>query len=243
METKKFTGFVLKVTDYKEKDKLLTMFTLEEGLITVNLRGVKNAKAKLKSFGLPFCFAEWIVVVMGHNYIVTTATMIDSFFDITQDIDKYVAGSVILNLDRELLRFPDNSSSELFVSSLKALRAVCYQDIEPKVVLCKLFFEVLEMNGFSFFNTNCSICGEAYEGSGFLNVDDGNITCRECRSLNSIELSNGVMSFLKLLKDDLDSFQSVQIDAGVVLNTLKVLKLNIEKRLPLNINLKQLNIN
>ena len=44
MEQIKFTGIVLKSVDYKEKDKLLTIFSLELGKITATLKGVKQEK-------------------------------------------------------------------------------------------------------------------------------------------------------------------------------------------------------
>lgn len=45
----KVSAIVLGSRDYKEKDKLVELFTLEEGLKTVVLKGVKNANANLNS--------------------------------------------------------------------------------------------------------------------------------------------------------------------------------------------------
>ena len=44
----KIKGIVISSIDYKDKDKLITIFSLEKGLITAKLTGVKNPKAKMK---------------------------------------------------------------------------------------------------------------------------------------------------------------------------------------------------
>ena len=46
MEELKVTAIVLSQADLKENDKLVTLFTLELGVIKAQLRGVKQAKSK-----------------------------------------------------------------------------------------------------------------------------------------------------------------------------------------------------
>ena len=61
MNEVKVTGIVLKAIDYREKDKLITIYSVELGLITAVLKGVNSAKAKLKFASLPFCLAEFVL--------------------------------------------------------------------------------------------------------------------------------------------------------------------------------------
>ena len=46
---RKVTGVVISSKDYKEKDKLISLFTVEEGLVYASMRGVRGDKAKMKS--------------------------------------------------------------------------------------------------------------------------------------------------------------------------------------------------
>lgn len=41
-------GIVLRAVDYKDSDKIITLFTIEKGIITAGAKGVKKAGAKLK---------------------------------------------------------------------------------------------------------------------------------------------------------------------------------------------------
>ena len=87
--TTKVKAIVLKAIDYKEKDKLLTLFTLEQGKLICSMRGVKAPNAKLKFAKETFCFGEFIIENTKGNNIVTQVEIIDNFFEITQNIDKF----------------------------------------------------------------------------------------------------------------------------------------------------------
>ena len=47
MDTK-VKGIILKLTDIKEADKLASIFSLEQGIISANFRGIRKEKSKLK---------------------------------------------------------------------------------------------------------------------------------------------------------------------------------------------------
>ena len=76
----KTEGVVLQAIDYKDNDKLLTVFSPTLGKITAGIRGVKKPKAKLAFAAQPFCFAEYILAEKGGRYTVTGAYLHESFF-------------------------------------------------------------------------------------------------------------------------------------------------------------------
>ena len=57
----KVKGIIVKLTDYQDADKLASIFTFEQGLITAKFNGVKKDKAKYKSVAQPFVFAEFVI--------------------------------------------------------------------------------------------------------------------------------------------------------------------------------------
>ena len=83
MEEIKVRGIVIKATDYKDSDKLVTIFSAELGLIKARARGVKKAKAKLAFAVQPFAFIEFLLTEKGGFYTIINATSIDQFFNVT----------------------------------------------------------------------------------------------------------------------------------------------------------------
>ena len=101
MEETKVKGIVLGGIDYKEKDMLISLFSLEQGVISIVFKGVKSPKAKLKSAKEVFSFGDFIY--SGANKIVTSADIIENFYEITKDIKKYYVACAMLNAVKAVL--------------------------------------------------------------------------------------------------------------------------------------------
>ena len=54
MEQIKVKGIVLKFSDFKDSDKIVTVFSAEMGILNIRVRGVKKNKAKLAFAVQPF---------------------------------------------------------------------------------------------------------------------------------------------------------------------------------------------
>ena len=50
----KASGIVLSAVNYGESDKILNIFTLEQGVVSAKIKGVKKAGAKLRFSAEPF---------------------------------------------------------------------------------------------------------------------------------------------------------------------------------------------
>ena len=90
MEEIKTKGVVLKAVDFKDSDKIVTIFSADFGLIKARVRGVKKAKEKLAFAVQPFAFVEFVLTAKGGFYTVINATSIDQFFNVTLDFDNYI---------------------------------------------------------------------------------------------------------------------------------------------------------
>ena len=88
MNETKVKAIVIGSKDYKEKDKLVDLFTLECGIVTTLFKSVKNPNAKLKSAKEIFTFGDFIYID-GVFKTVTSADVISNFFDITKNINAY----------------------------------------------------------------------------------------------------------------------------------------------------------
>ena len=88
----KVNGITLSAVNYKESDRILNVFTLERGKITVNARGVRKANAKMKALSEPFCFAEVVLAEKSVRFTEKEVNVFDSFYPLRLDVKKYYAG-------------------------------------------------------------------------------------------------------------------------------------------------------
>ena len=136
MDEYKVKGIVLSASDYKDKDILITLFTVELGKIRAVLRGAKQAKEKLKFAGQPFCFADWILIKKGEYFYVTQVDLIDTFYDLTSDYDKFLVATSMNEVCIELLK-PNIINEKLFVELLTAIKLLIYDELEYELIFTK----------------------------------------------------------------------------------------------------------
>ena len=178
----KVNALVLRSIDYQENDKILTLLTAERGRITVGIKGVKKANAKLKFAAQPFCFAEYILAERGGRYTITQASECESFYELRADVDKYYAACAVCETAINLTAEGDESR-EIFALSVKALRDMCVSD--QKTALICFLLSALKVCGYGIsLNTFCSVCGSRLDTAQKLRFDmrSGSFTCWDCSS-------------------------------------------------------------
>ena len=196
----KVNALVIKAIDYKESDRILTLYSLEKGKITVGIKGVKKAGAKLRFASEPFCFAEYILAEKGGRYTVTSASYIDCFYDLRLSLEKYYYSAVVsdfLNVHTE----SDMPDPYLFDLAINTIKNICYQDDE-KMYLANFLFKAIENLGYGITNLNCDSCGEKINGRVFFRCRDASFCCESCREDNYIEIKKETYLALNLLKEE-----------------------------------------
>ncbi len=178
--TEKVNGITLRAVNYKDSDKILTVFTLEKGKIAVGAKGVRKANAKMKQIAEPFCFAESMLAEKSGRYTVTEVNSFDAFFPIRTDIVKYYAGMTALEVTDAFL--PDGlESAGHFVLLVEFLKKLAYKSINPINLLLKFFFDALNENGYLLKVGGCGRCGEKIKDRVFLSLKDGCCVCEDCK--------------------------------------------------------------
>lgn len=231
MEDTKVKAIVIDSKDYKEKDKIITLFSLEKGLITAIAKSVKTAKAKMKFVKEPFCFGDFVLA--GNNQIKTIASVsvIDTFFDISTDIDRFYISSAILSILKEVANF-EEPNHKLFLLTLNALKILAYdKTVNSKSVLCKYLINVFDILGYRLNFNCCANCKGDFSLKRYLNFNAGEIVCTMCKSDNSIAVNDGVLLLIKnLSKSKFDELINIETNIEIIDKTAEILLKNFEHR-------------
>lgn len=170
---------MLKAVDYGENDKILTLLTAENGKITVGIKGVKKASAKLKFAAQPFCFAEYVLAQKGERYTVINATECESFYDLRTDIEKFYAASSAVEA-ADALTYEGGEEREIFYALVDALSKISTGNEKAELISFLLF--ALQKSGYAINAENCIECGADLQHTDKLRFDmnAGSFTCFDC---------------------------------------------------------------
>ncbi len=234
MEQIKFTGIVLKSVDYKEKDKLLTIFSLELGKITATLKGVKQEKAKLKFAAMPFCFAEFVASNNNGYLTITECYQIESFYNIISNYNKSITGFLFLEVSCIIMqKTPDEM---WFLTLINFLKELEFGTANEKVLQIKFMLKTLNKVGYGLNFSNCLECGLKFINDVYLNLNTGELECSTCFGVNSLKLTKQQFSILKLIDSlSLTELKGIKQKDDVLTEIVNILKQNLNLRLGSNI--------
>ena len=230
-QTEIVKGIVLSSFDYKEKDKLVEIFTVENGKITAVLKGCKSPNAKLKFAFQPFCFAEFSIARLGKFYQIIDAKLIDSFFDLTNDLNTYYLSSLALELASVSVEY-EEQNPQLFLLLINSLKHICYDKLPAELILTKYAEDISGMLGYKINFNCCSACGMQYFGKVFLNLDTGAFVCSSCKNDNCLIVSNQAFSLMKILNNtEYQRLGTIKISSNIAREAILVICKNLEHRL------------
>ncbi|MBO4570273.1 MAG: DNA repair protein RecO [Clostridia bacterium] len=214
MEEIKTQAIVLKSSDYKEGGKLLTLFSVDYGLITAKIKGVTKPKSKLAFAAQPLCFGEYILVEK-YGYTVINCTSIESFYSLSKDFDKFISASGMLEIVSIIVK-EQESNAILFVELLKALKMLEYSNAVPLAVFIKFFIDSLNVAGYKLGLDKCLFCGDNNSQKYKFSFSHGGLACAGCGDANSISLSQGEVAVLKNINmtemEDLEKLRFIGVE-------------------------------
>ncbi len=152
MDTK-VKGIILSTKDYLEADKIASIFSYEQGVISAKFVGVKKEKAKLKALAQPFTLAEFELISKKEFNTVKTGTVIDNFPQIINDYSKTICAFILVDIVKNILP-KSKPEQELFLLTANALKRIEQEDAYQALIEYIINFETIMGEGLNIFPTN-----------------------------------------------------------------------------------------
>jgi len=176
------TGIVIRAVNYKDNDRMLTLFTRELGRVDACARGCRRAKSPLLPASEPFVYGEFqLFAGRGERYSVDQCDVRESFFRIREDVERLTAGSCMLALAQDAIQ-PSQPDERLFSLLYHALSFLCYGDSPPVDMALCYILRYLDAIGFCPAITACAVCSKPLtaERNIRFSPESGGAVCPGC---------------------------------------------------------------
>ncbi len=185
-----FDALVIRVCDYKENDRLLTVLCADKGKCTLIAKGARSVKSNLLSVCRQFTYANFEMYEKNGMRWLSGGSINTAFFSTVEDIEKYALASYIGSLAEEITGegVPCENVLRMTLNTLYAIENGVAPNDEIKAVY--EIFAAAEM-GFSPNLEGCHMCKRSVDGEEcWLDVMNGSLVCSKCRTkLNSLAAS------------------------------------------------------
>ncbi len=219
----KTKGLVIKEQPYKEQDKILTIFTEDEGKIQCIARGVRRQKSGLLASTQIFAYSEF-VYYPGKNFgIINQSDLIEAFYPLRNDLTKMALSAYLLDLIYNAFEFYQKSP-EILKLLLAVLFYISAGKAQNDLVLVAAFqMKLVSYLGYRPVLEACCSCQNDQDLCLF-SIENNGVICSSCREQIAGYQYKLTPAMLTLLRDFLR--QPVKQLKDREANPAEVMKLN-----------------
>lgn len=175
----KTNGIILQTRTMEDEDRLLTVLTEKEGVLTAYGRGARRFKTKMASATEVLTYSELVLFRNKDQYILDNASTLHIFFGLRGDIFKLALGCYLGQLTAELA--PRGEFSGEYMRLLLNTLSFLESGKRPASQLKPLYeLRLLAMAGYMPDLVGCRECGCFESPLMFFDPLDGNLICGQC---------------------------------------------------------------
>ena len=173
------TGIVLRETETKETDKILTLLTPGRGKISVIARGARRKGCKFAASAQSLAWSEWTLYQRGQWYYAREGSTLELFNGLRADLDALALGFYFAELT-EALTIEETPSEEPLRHLLNGLYALSTLHKPPDLVKPAFELRLLCVSGYEPLVDACAYCGAEEPEAPVLDVAQGVLRCKTC---------------------------------------------------------------
>ena len=172
-------GIVLRVTDYNDRDALLTVLSRNHGKLTIKARGLRRKNSPLTAPCQLLAYGEFTLFEYRGNYTINEAHSLELFQNLRRNLTKLSLGTYFAQA-AELISQEDLPNPELQSLLLNCLFALSKLDLPEALVKSVFELRAACLAGYTPDLFGCHICGS--QNPDRFDLSAGQLECRACRS-------------------------------------------------------------
>ncbi|MEM8727347.1 MAG: DNA repair protein RecO [Chlamydiota bacterium] len=194
MDDEKTEGIVLKAVSFKENDRILSLFTPDQGIVSLYVRGLSKKKPALANLTTPFCRGEYLFRKRRSDlYRFVDGTILDLHLPLRCSYSHLEsAGKMLRAISKSQL--PGKKATALYhllASYLKKLPEALF----PNTLRASFALKLLKYEGLLAIDETCLCCGN----NRACHISEGESRCDGCTAPASLSFSDLDWKTLQIL--------------------------------------------
>ncbi len=150
-------GLVLRRVDYKDRQKIITIFTPQRGLVSLIVKGITRKKTNLLTLTSPFTRAQYNYRIGRSDlYQYLDGTPLATHHNIRNNLDHIETAAELVKA-LLLTQMPGKAAPALYALTISYLHEL-HQFKNPTTLSSSFFLKLLKHDGLLALSPNCSHC-------------------------------------------------------------------------------------
>ena len=172
-------AIVLRVTDYNDRDALLTVLSRNHGKLTIKARGLRSKNSPLTAPCQLLAYGEFTLFEYRGQYSINEAVSLELFQSLRKDLLKLAAATYFAQVS-ELISQEDIPNPELQSLLLNCLYGLSKLNLTHEFVKPVFELRAACLSGYTPDLFGCHICG--CQNPDRFDLSAGMLECQRCRS-------------------------------------------------------------
>ena len=158
-ETLIVNAIVLRSVNYRDFDRMVTLFSLEHGKIAVGARGAHRQKSAFAAATTQFCTGQYALEEKNGKYSMRSFLADEAFYALREQPDRLSFAMGMAALCEELVQ-PMQPNEMLYALLLQALTYLCYDGgVKPENIAVPFLMRAMRICGHEVMLSRCATCG------------------------------------------------------------------------------------
>lgn len=218
------TCLILKQTDYRENDALVTVLSKQYGKLSIVARGIRKSSSKNAGKLLPYTKAEILIDYREDKTIFTAknVSVKNVYLNLHQNLEASTCAAVMCEVsDSLLLNGTEGEMYQKIYEDLDTCFLLLDQKEDTNTVLSLFLVEIMRCFGISPHVDSCVLCGATTVSS--ISIKDGGFLCASCANQSGSYLYDplDLKRFRLLVKGGLKHFDAIKKSGGAASSDTK----------------------
>lgn len=173
-------ALVLQRSDYRDNDRILTLFSPQLGRVDALCRGCRKPKSALMAASELFTLGEYVLFTGKGKEMIQSCAVVESFYPLRLDYARLSHAALMATACLRVIQ-PEEEAGHLFILLARSLRRLAFEELPVEAVTAAFLLHFVTINGFKPRLNHCSRCSRAMgEEGGYLLAEEDGICCLDC---------------------------------------------------------------
>lgn len=199
MPSETMQAIVLRRANYRDHDRMLTLFSPRQGKVDALSRGCRRPKSPLLAASEVFTQGEFVLFRTGERYTLTSCAVQDSYYPLRLEPYRLTCASYLLGLCHAAVQ-PSEAAPQLYALLQGGLHTLAYRPQEEPLPLTTAFLLLYAaLIGYRPRLNRCAHCRAPLDSAagGLLDIQAGGLVCPGCAGPAACRLSPGQVAWMR----------------------------------------------
>lgn len=208
---------ILKEISYKENDKILHALSRTRGKIQIISKGSKKSNSHLINASQIFAYSRCTLNVSKDMYILTSASLLDNFYNLNNNIDAYYNACYILELISYVAQ-ENEVDSKVFDMTVSVISHLSNFNKDFDKLTASYELKLAAMLGYKPDFLHCLHCCATIKTDGKFSVSEGGVFCSQCVNFgNGINVTyNEILTMESILKSKFENVGFIEVSKHIM---------------------------